>query len=69
MTCDGSGRRVGVSVGQVSFTGGAVRPNKASGVRCPDCGRAFASARIVYQDHGIPVPNGQAVVPRHNREA
>jgi hypothetical protein len=65
--CYGSGARVGISPGQRFSTGGAVRANEARNVSCPECGRAFAKARIAYTDHGIPVPNGQAVIPRHNR--
>jgi hypothetical protein len=61
--CYGSGAHVGVSLGQMHQTAGAVRPNKASGVRCRACGRAFPTARIAYTDHGI-LTGPQAVIPR-----
>lgn len=64
--CEGSGDRRSVSTGQRQQTAGYARPNRATGVRCRSCGREFAACRIVYQDHGIPVRDGQAVVPRHN---
>jgi hypothetical protein len=62
--CTGSGRRVGLSPGQQRHTGGAVRPNQATNVRCPDCGRTFPTTRIVHTDHGIPT-DPAALIPRH----
>ena len=64
--CAGSGRRVGISSGQMQYTGGAVRANRATDVRCPVCARVFPSARVTHTDHGIPT-SPQAVTPNHNR--
>lgn len=63
--CEGSGARVGISVGQERFTAGAVRANQATNVRCPVCRREFGTARVAHTDHGIQT-GPRAIVPRHN---
>jgi hypothetical protein len=62
--CEGSGRHAGISPGQMRHTAGAVRANQATDVRCPVCRRKFATTRISYTDHGIPI-SGSALIPRH----
>lgn len=62
--CEGSGGRVGLSVGQQRQEAGFARPNVAVDVACRACGRRFPRARVTYTDHGIPTA-AQALVPRH----
>jgi len=56
------------AAGQQQLTAGAIRPNRATDVRCPVCGRHFATARISYTDQGI-ATSGRALIPGHNRAA